>query len=52
MTITPRGYVMPFDYTGYYSVTELELRRQQERNAQREHDLEKLARMKRLEIAS
>lgn len=43
---------MPFDYTGYYSVTGLDLRRQQERNVQRQHDLEKLARMQQLGIAS
>lgn len=37
---------MPFDYTGYYTVDELTIRRQQERNNQRESDLQTIQRLK------
>lgn len=34
------------DYTGYYTADELALRRQQERNNQRESDLREIQRLK------
>lgn len=37
---------MQHDYTGYYTVDQLALRRQQERNNQRESDIREIQRLK------
>lgn len=37
---------MQYDYTGYYTVDQLALRRQQERNNQRESDINEIQRLK------